>query len=546
MNYLLTLLFLAFFSTLSAQTRIEYKFRVYLTDKGTADYCISQPERFLSRAAIERKKRQNVPIRESDLPISQDYFRLLERAGARVVTHSRWFKTIVVQVPDSMRINSIAQLSFVDSVRLVWRGHDTYHRSEVRPRLVSSHENERTDCFFGRTSAQFALHNAKPMIKAGFRGDGIRIGVADAGFANVDVIPYFDNLQIGNSRSFVPRGELLAGSGDHGTRVLSTMSVKKPGLMIGSAPNATFWLMRTEDIATEFPVEEDYWVAAIEFADSLGLDIVNTSLGYSTFDDPSMNYTHADLTGRVAFISRAADKAFDKGMLLVVSAGNMGNTAWQTVTPPADAHNVLAVGAVGTDGELAAFSSRGFTADGRIRPDVVSVGRSTIVLRQCGVVGTGYGTSFSSPFLAGLIASLWSINPYLHRSEVLDIVKRSSDRFHSPDTLFGRGIPDFQKAMRKMLQTLEVHVGDVSKEGWFIMPTNAGFFVGYSHDISRLRPLPTFSLLDDAGNLLSAYTLDNENSRVLVSVASEVRERSEYVYFVLSDWMGRRVVRVRL
>ena len=547
MRYIFSLLFsLLLVSTVAQTPRIEYKFRVYLTDKGTTNYCISQPERFLSRTAIERRSRQNVAISETDLPISRDYFTLLERAGGRIVTHSNWFNTIVIQVPDSARIGTIVQLSFVDSVRLVWRGYDTYRRTAVRPRLVASADNERCDNFFGRTADQFALHNAKPMIKAGFRGEGIRIGVADAGFANVDVIPYFNSLNLGGFRNFVPRGEVFAGAGDHGTRVLSTMSVYQPGLMIGSAPDATFWLMTTEDMASEFPVEEDYWVRAVEFADSIGLDIINTSLGYTTFDDPSMNYTHADLTGRVAFISRAADKAFHKGMLLVVSAGNAGNREWQKISTPADAHYVIAVGATDSDGVIAPFSSLGPTADGRIKPDLVSVGRETVVIAQNGAVRTGSGTSFSSPFLAGLIASLWSINPALHRSEVIDIVKRSADRFHAPDTVFGHGIPDFQKAMTEMLRTLEVHTADISENVWRIERTMAGYTVSHVGSIFLSNNPPTFSLLDERGNLLSAHVFCYEMPSVFVPVSSDVRAKNAYLHFVLNELSGQRVFRVRI
>jgi subtilisin family serine protease len=525
--------------------RIEYKFRVHLRDKGRTDYCISEPERFLSRAAIERRKRQNVAVTESDLPISRDYFTLIERAGGRVVSHSNWLKTFIVHVPDSARIATIAQLSFVDSVQFVWRGHHNTQLNEVRPRLQRSDNEERSDNYFGRTVYQFAMHNAKAMSQAGFRGRGKNIGVIDAGFANVDVIPYFDNLNLGGFRNFVPRGDVFSGN-DHGTRVLSTISVHEPGVMIGSAPDATFWLLRSEDVATEFPVEEDYWIRAIEFADSVGLDVVNTSLGYSLFDDPSLNYTLADLTGLVSPMSRAADIAFSKGMILVVSAGNSGNSPWQKITPAADAHNVIAVGAVSTDSIIAPFSSLGPTADGRIKPDLVSVGRSTFTIGRHGVVGTASGTSFSSPFLAGLIASLWSINPDLHRSEVIDIVKRSADRFHSPDTIFGHGITDFQKAMTKMLRTLEVHTAaDISENGWSVRRSRTGYIVEYTESI-RFPSEVSFTLLDENGKILSAYVLDHETPSISVSVSQEVRERNSYLHFVLNEPVRQRVFRVRL
>ncbi|MDR0332522.1 MAG: S8 family serine peptidase [Dysgonamonadaceae bacterium] len=545
MRYFFIFLSFVFVFSLSAQN-IEYKFRVYLKDKGTTNYSVSEPEKFLSQVAIERRQRQNVAIDESDLPISRDYFTLVERAGGRVVSYSKWFQTFVVQVPDSARITAIEQLPFVESVRYVWRGNPNSQQNEMRPRLQKTIDCDQyisANNYFGRTANQFTLHNAETMSMAGFRGKGIKIGVIDAGFANVDVIPYFDNLRLGGFQNFVPQGEVFSGN-DHGTSVLSTMLVQQPGLMIGSAPDATYWLLRSEDVATEFPVEEDYWVRAIEFADSVGIDIANTSLGYSTFDDPSLNYTHADLTGRVSIMSRAADKAFSKGMLLVVSAGNEGNKPWQKTTAPGDAHNVITVGAVGTDGEIANFSSHGLTADGRIKPDIVSVGRETIVIGRYGVVRTANGTSFSSPFVTGLIASLWSINPDLHRSEVIDIVKQSSDRFHSPDTVFGKGIPDFQKATAKMLQTLNVHIGDISENGWNIARTEVGYTIGFNNAFKSSDP-PSFVLLDEEGRILSSYVIDSNTSSISVSVSSEVRSKNEYLYFVVNEGDWQRVFRVK-
>jgi subtilisin family serine protease len=536
MRYIFTFLFFALLFSLSAQN-IEYKFRVYLKDKGNTGYSVSEPEKFLSQASIERRQRQGAVIDESDFPISRDYFALIERAGGRVVSYSKWFQTFVVQVPDSARIAAIEQLPFVESVRYVWRGQHNTQRNEMRPRPEKTDCADRSDNYFGRTADQFTLHNAETMSLAGFRGKGMKIGVIDAGFSNVDVIPYFDNLRLGGFRNFVPRGDVFSGN-DHGTSVLSTMLVQQPGLMIGSAPDATYWLLRSEDVDTEFPVEEDYWVRAIEFADSVGIDIANTSLGYSTFDDPSLDYTHADLTGHASIMSRAADKAFSKGMLLVVSAGNEGNKPWQKTTAPGDAHNVVTVGAVGTDGEIAGFSSHGLTADGRIKPDIVSVGRGTVVIGRYGVVRTANGTSFSSPFVAGLIASLWSINPDLHRSQVIDIVKQSSDRYHSPDTVFGKGVPDFQKATAKMLRTLSVHTSDISENGWHITRTESGYTVGFNDAFNSSKP-PSFTLLDEEGGILSSYVIDNNTSSISVSVSSEVRSKNEYLYFVVNegDWL---------
>ena len=433
-----------------------YKFRVYLKDKGHNEYTLKDPSQFLSQKSIERKKIQNVEVDERDFPISNDYFSLLQKVGGKVVSHSKWFKTIVVRVSDSLKINEISSLSFVDSVQYVWKGSVGNYDKSLRPRINQSvtYENDSANTVFEQCNDQFRLHEAKVLFNSGFRGKGIDIGVIDAGFTNFDVIPAFSTTSLLGYSDFVPEGDIFSSS-DHGTKVLSTMAVDMPGLMVGSAPDASYYLLRSEDVVSEFPVEEDFWVRAIEYADSIGLDLINTSLGYNKFDDKDLSYSHDDLNGEISLMTRAADLAYDKGMLIVVSAGNEGNKQWQKTTPPGDGKNVLAVGAVGTDSIIASFSSHGTMADGRIKPDLVSVGSQTLTIGEDGSIGRTNGTSLSSPFLAGLIASLWSVNPELHRSQLIDIIKRSSDKYESPDSVYGYGIPNFQKALVEVLKTIE-------------------------------------------------------------------------------------------
>lgn len=432
-----------------------YKFRIYLKDKGYSEYTLDEPTHFLSHKSIERKKIQNVEIDERDLPISKDYFTIIEKAGSRVVSHSKWFNTIVIMVSDSLKINEISSLSFVDSVKYVWKGSIGNYEKTMRPRVNQSITNEEypLDTVFGYCYNQFKLHNATILLNSCYKGKGIDIGVIDAGFTNFDVIPAFITTNLLGYSNFVPEGDIFSSS-EHGTKVLSTMAVDIPGLMIGSAPDASYYLLRSEDVASEFPVEEDYWVRAIEYADSIGLDLINTSLGYNDFDDVALNYSHNDLNGETSLMSRAADLAYDKGMLIIVSGGNEGNKQWQKSTPPGDAKNVIAVGAVGTDSLIAPFSSHGVMTDGRIKPDLVSVGKQAITIGEDGTIGRSNGTSLASPFLTGLIASLWSVNPELHRSELIDIIKRSSSRYANPDSIYGYGIPDFKKALTEVQKTL--------------------------------------------------------------------------------------------
>ncbi|HHU97393.1 MAG TPA: S8 family serine peptidase [Petrimonas sp.] len=579
-------------SSLETGASLRYKFRVYLSDKGKTGCSLDDPSRFLSHQAIERRERQGVALDELDLPIARDYIALVELAGGKVVASSKWLSTLVVETKDSLGIVQIEALPFVDSVKYIWRGIDTPYHGGVRPRLAepkpprpvifpqtapSTADTSRmalSDAAashavlpgeispYGATEDQFKLHNARMMGDAGYRGKGIVVGVIDAGFTNVDVIPWFDTMDLRGFKDFVPGGDIFSAN-DHGTKVLSTMVINRPGKMMGSAPEAAYWLFRSEDVVSEFPVEEDYWVQAIEYADSVGVDLVNTSLGYNLFNDSSLNYSHHDLTGRISVMSRAADLAFQKGIIVVVSAGNEGNKAWGKSTPPGDAKEVVAVGAVGTDSVIALFSSRGMMADGRVKPDLVSVGRNTVTIGQNGLIGNTNGTSLSSPFLAGLIASLWSIHPELHRAELLDIVTRSSDRYASPDTVYGHGIPDFQKAMSKVLKTLPEHPGRVADGRWSIesvagstttsdLTTDSGthsapqdaFLVklldrAFDGDAYRVR------LLDESGALLSEHPM-GEGDEVLVPIPRHAWESSRCLYFMIEEPFKQSTYRVGL
>lgn len=549
MRYLLALLLSLFTLLSSGETALHpssYKFRVYLTDKGNTDFSTDNPGAFLSKRAIERKRKEGISIDGSDIPVSRDYFSQVVQAGGEVVTYSNWFSTLVVEVSDSLDIQKIKSLSFVDSVKYVWRGNCARSGEEMRPRLTDAgcEENAKNASGFGLTDAQFRMHNAGIMADAGFRGKGILIGVIDAGFTNFDVIPYFKSVRLGGYRNFVPQGALFSAS-DHGTKVLSTMAADLPGLVMGSAPEATYWLLRSEDSSSEFPIEEDYWVRAVEFADSLGVDIINTSLGYNFFDDTSLNYTHHDLNGSVSLMSQAADKAYKKGIPVIVSAGNEGNKLWRNITPPADAKSVVAVGAVGTDSIIAPFSSGGITVDGRIKPDVVSVGSRTVTIDGNGSIGNTNGTSLSAPFLTGLIASLWSANPSLHRSELLDIVVRSANRYANPDPTYGYGIPDFHKALKEALGKLDAHPGQVTENGWVIRPDSSGNYAVSLSDPVYLPASYSFRLLDESGYLISKYRFD-ENHTVLVLLSDEICKKNRFLYFVAKEPFEQHVYKVEI
>lgn len=534
---------------LSSQTATyEYMFRVYLHDKGNENYVTSKPEEFLSQQSIERKSRQNSVIDSADFPVSADYLTAIKlSSGGTIESQSKWFNTCVVRLKDSTQIQQIEKLQFVDSVKYVWRGFIHEQANPMRPRLSINSEEDTIDAgnYFGYTKSQFLTHNAHIMANSGFQGKGIQIGVIDAGFTNFDVIPTFGNIHILGYKDFVPSGSVFSSS-DHGTKVLSTMTMNLPGQMIGSAPYAGYLLLRSEDVRSEFPVEEDFWVEAIEYADSVGVDIVNTSLGYNDFDDESLDYRYQNIDGKTSLMTRAANKAFEKGMLIVGSAGNEGNKSWRKITVPGDAENMLTIGAISTDSIIAIFSSKGPTADMRIKPDLVSVGLGTITVGANGLIGRTNGTSLSSPFMTGLIASLWSINPELNRKKLVEIVKHSSDRYITPDTIFGYGIPDFQKAMPEVLKTLPLQKTDLSTEHYAITSGSKRweYKVNLLNSIYRFDAYKLY-ILDENGVKFAEHDWDN-TSVLTFSLPEQVRKRGTIIHLVIHSPFEQYVVRLKL
>ncbi|MDR1091063.1 MAG: S8 family serine peptidase, partial [Prevotella sp.] len=356
-----TILLLSFFIAVSVVFAQEYnyKFRLILKDKGKTSCKINKPEQFLSPKAIERRQKQGIKIDESDLPISQDYITAIEKAGGKVVAKSRWLGTIAVHCTDSSMVEKYKALPFVSDAIFVWKGKPKGEPKERKEQYYPAKETVSFGNNYGRGIDNIKLNNGQYLHKAGYKGKGMLIAVIDAGFNHLPQIGMLDNLDIKGSKSFVYEDEgIFSNGGQHGLNVLSCMGTNKPMQFVGTAPEAGFWLLSSEDSRSEFPVEEDYWATAIEFADSLGVDVVNTSLGYYDFDNPAEDYTHDVLDGKTALISRAADKAADKGMLLVIAAGNSGDSEWEKISPPSDAINVLTVGAIKRDSIVAAFSSR--------------------------------------------------------------------------------------------------------------------------------------------------------------------------------------------
>lgn len=421
------------------------KYRICFTDKNATTYSIKHPEKFLSKKSIARRLKQNLAIDSTDLPVCKKYVEALRSKGVHVLVTGKWDNFATVSCNDSLLINEIARLPFVRTTEKVWQGKVMV----ATKRDTLTNHPQHSDSFYGPATAQIEMSRANLLHDAGFKGQGMTIAVIDAGFHNADKIEAMKNIRILGSHDFVNPAADIYSESSHGMSVLSCMAMNQPNIMVGTAPEASYWLLRSEDEYSENLVEQDYWAAAIEFADSVGVDVVNTSLGYYSFDDPSKNYRYRDLDGQHALMSREASKAADKGMIVVCSAGNSGSGTWKKIATPGDADNVLTVGAIDKNKLLAPFSSIGNTVDGRVKPDIMAVGLRADVMGTDGKLRFANGTSFSSPIMCGMVACLWQACPNLTAKEVIELVRSVGDRADYPDNIYGYGIPDIWKAYQK-------------------------------------------------------------------------------------------------
>ncbi len=432
----------------------EHQYRLWLTDKGDSPYSIERPEEFLSQAAIDRRAQHRIAIDSTDLPISTERLKQIARQGARILTCSKWLNTVTIAA-DSTAFASTVTLPFIEKHESLGSV-DLSNKETMKPLQLPPD----TVTPYGEAYWQIALHNGDKLHQAGFTGEGITIAVVDGGFLHADRNPMFNQEQIVGVHDFV-EGEMdFAGGNAHGSSVLSTMLVNQNDSFIGTAPDADYWLLRSEDTRAEYPAEEDYWAAAVEFADSVGIKLITTSLGYVRFDTSKFNYLSSELDGKTAFISRAAAKGVEKGLLLVISAGNEGGNAWRKITVPGDVDGALTVGAVTPELAPASFSGQGYTADNRVKPDVVGLGSSVAIIGPDGNATLGSGTSFATPIVAGLTACLWQAFPHLSAQEVIDLIRRNSSQYHTPDAQMGYGIPDFYAAYRQGVGIKETQLPD--------------------------------------------------------------------------------------
>lgn len=434
------------------------KYWVKFTDKDLSPYSLSNPEEFLSERAINRRTAQGIALEENDLPVNPDYVLQVMETGVTLLNTSKWFNSVTIYTTDQGALDEINGFPFVMSVdKISGNGSKTsekpfFANESITPLvqggIVKSSTSGNT-YDYGQAYNQINMLNGIALHDMGFAGQGMVIAILDAGFTNTDQLSAFDYLwdngRILGWKDFVnPANPDIFGSHSHGTSVLSTMGANLPGEMVGTAPEASYYLLRSEDGDSEYLIEELNWVSAAEYADSVGADVINSSLGYTEFDDPTQNHTYEDMDGNTAPITIGADIAASKGILVVNSAGNSGSSSWQYIGAPADGDSVFSIGAVNSSGNYASFSSTGPTYDGRVKPNVVAQGQgSTIISAWSGQVSSGNGTSFSSPITAGMIACLWQAHPGKRNTEIMQAVEESGTLANNPTPELGYGIPDY-------------------------------------------------------------------------------------------------------
>lgn len=446
--------YLFILSGLNAQKLAPDKYFIPFSNKDQSAFSISSPEEFLSHRAIERRNKYGIEIEIDDLPVNSDYIDSLRNLGFTILGTSKWLNGAIVETNDTSLFQELQEKSFIlpfDYNSALWRldGGAEDNLSTV------DFTAKKNSLVYAQSNVQTAILNGNYLHNLGFKGQGMQIAVLDLGFVNVDNIDAFDHLWEDNRilgyRDFV-KGENpgVFNSGSHGTIVLSTMAALIPDQYSGTAPEASYYLVRTEDSQSEYRIEEAYWLLGAEYADSVGADIITSSLGYTTFDDPEMDYAQADLNGETALVTMAAEIASQKGIFVVNSAGNSGNKDWYHISFPSDGKNVFSVGAIDTSLQVAGFSSRGPSADGRVKPEVVAVGYKTSIVNTDGMIDIGYGTSYAAPQIAGLVACLWQSDTTKSPGEVRNAIIKTADRFFNPDESFGYGIPDFGLALSEL------------------------------------------------------------------------------------------------
>ncbi len=468
--------FLLLMATCYTSTAQFDRYLVQFKDKNNSAFSIANPGVYLSIRAIERRNKYQIAIDSADLPVSNAYIDSVRLSGAVTILNiSKWLNQVSIETTDPSALAHIQQLPFVLSTQPIAARNrirqiqkNTIETINPNDFIHANAEKTTEDILnYGASSGQVKIHQANFLHNHGFRGENMQMAVMDAGFFRYNTLPTFDSLRTNNqilgTWDFVSNETSVAEDDSHGMHCLSTIGANMPGVFVGTAPKTAFYLFRSEDVGSEYPIEEHNFAAAAEKADSLGVYICSVSLGYSSFDDPAFDYQYSDMNGNTSISAKAADVAAKKGMLMVLAAGNEGSRSWHYIITPADADSCLAVGAVDTAGNVAGFSSYGPSSDGQIKPSVAAVGRNAVVANSnTGLPNFGNGTSYACPNMAGVTTCLWQAFPEVNNMEIIHALEASATRYNNPDDRVGYGIPDAKKAFVMLQKKLASHQIDLN------------------------------------------------------------------------------------
>lgn len=507
---------------------------IELTDKGTSTYSFSNPHHYLSARSIQRRIRQSLPVDSTDIPVHKPYIDSIRSIGGiEIMRVSKWLNAVLVRVEEETILDELNRFQFIKrkgpiaSQRIPGNDGPIFNKYPgpltplpSRPPIsgIRQPADTRGEINYGLSAPQIEIHNGNFLHDKGFTGEGIIIAVLDAGYQGIHTNPVLDSLRLQNRLlggfDFVDNEAEISTQHAHGSNCLTILAANQPGKMVGTAPHASYWLFRTENAAEEFPVEEFFWACAAEQADSIGADMISSSLGYSGFDNPVFNYSYADKDGNTAISTRAADLAAGKGMIVCNSAGNSGTLPYDEkyISAPADGDSVIAIGAIQPNKNIASFSSWGPRPDGKIKPDLVSIGQGTTLALPDGTIVSGNGTSYSNPNLAGLIACLWQAFPEFRNMEIIHAVKRSADRYEDPDERFGYGIPNFRIAFKYLEEMRSTrYILNTLGQDWIKASPNpfSESFNIYLH--STFDGIANIRLLDMAGKEIQRMEIQVED-----------------------------------
>lgn len=519
-KFLLISILFIFFSVYSQENEDAW---VFMKDKPNSATFLANPLQMLSQRSIDRREKNNISIDEKDVPIHQVYYtKLKNEVTIAVLAKSKWLNAVHVQGTVTQINDLFSKFNFIESIEYANKSLNTNEKSKVNNSLsdhYSKFNEVQTDFNYGAADNQIKMLKGDYLHQQGFTGQNQVIAIIDAGFPNVNTLLAFerlrDNNQILGGYNFADRNANYYTRNSHGTHVLSTIAGYIENEFVGTAPDAKFYLFISEIAETETVLEETLWVEAAERADSLGVDMINTSLGYTTYDNPNHSHSYADMDGNTTFISRGAEIGVSKGMILVNSAGNSGTSSWRYVGAPADASSVFSIGAVNADENIASFSSFGPTADNRIKPDVLAQGQNTTIVNfSSGSVSTSNGTSFSSPVMAGVIACFWEAFPNKTNVEIMNLIRNYSDKYNNPTDQYGYGIPDFEAAYNTVLSLQDFDVFSKIKissnpvKDFFSISKNNILLTDYSAEIFNILGQKVIELSNFSSNKIDISFLE--------------------------------------